>query len=107
MGFFANLKRGAFLTKCKVACLKYGFDQAGAELFVDSGAQLLLDCHGNNLKPEAALGILSGMILKNKSNVPMQMLGAAHRYATSFASQYPNEEIATQLKEAIIKAKSA
>lgn len=107
MGFFSNLKRGAFLTKCKVACLKHGFDQTGAELFVDSGAELLLDCFGNNLKPEAALGVLSGLILKNKSNVPMQMLGAAHRYATSFINAYPNEAMANQLKETIIRAKSA
>ncbi|MEM0516320.1 hypothetical protein WCN91_13005 [Pseudoalteromonas sp. YIC-827] len=107
MGFFSSIKQGAFLTQCKVACLKHGFEKASAELYVDMGAEMLLDCYNNNLKPEAALGVLSVMVLKDKSGVPMQMLGAADRYARSFINSYPYEAMTSQLRDALAVAKNA
>lgn len=98
---FKFLKQGAFLTKCKMVCLKHGFEQRSAEMYIDLNREIILDCYSHKLKPEAAVGVLSGHILQNRNGQPMQLLVAAERYAHSFISKYPTESLSLQMYTAL------
>lgn len=106
MGLFSNLKQGAFLTKCKITYAGYGLQKSSAEALVDFGAKILLDCYKNKSNPEAALAILCGMVIKNKSEVPMNILGAADRFAQIFIERYPHEALTANVLNIINEAKT-
>ncbi|WP_392343208.1 hypothetical protein [Pseudoalteromonas prydzensis] len=105
MGLFTNLKQGAFLTKCKVTYSGYGLQKSSAESLVDYGAEILLDCYKNNSNPEAALAILCSIVIKNKSEVPMNILGAADRFAQIFIERYPHEGLTRNILSIIKETK--
>ena len=98
---FAKLKQAAFFTKCKIAYVNYGLAEKSAETLVEFGYEILADCHKNRFKPEAALAVLCGMVIKNKSEVPMNILGAADRFARIFIERYPHEALAQNLLQII------
>ncbi len=102
---FAKFKLAAFFTKCKVTGVKYGLSENSAETLVEFGYEILADCHKNGLKPEAALAVLCGMIIKNSSEVPMNILGAAERFARIFMERYPHEALAKNLEGIIMRTK--
>lgn len=102
---FEKFKQAAFFTKCKVAYVNYGLAEHSAETLVEFGYEILADCQKNGFKPEAALAVLCGMVIKNKSEVPMNILGAADRFAGIFIERYPHEALAQNLSGIITTTK--